>query len=57
MAKRRGDGHFSQAPKLNKGEGDSLADVPGKDLSKEIFDNNDSAAVRGGRPNRSENGR
>ena len=52
----KGDGHFSKPTKLNKGEGDSLADVPGKDLSKEIYDNN-SACTRGGRPNRSQNGR
>ena len=58
MAKRqKGDGHFSQAPKLTNVKGDDLAEAPGKDLSREVYDNNDSAAVRGGRPNRSENGR
>ena len=52
----KGDGKYSKPVKLN--EGKPLEDTQkGKDLSREIYDNNDSAAVRGGRPNRSENGR
>jgi hypothetical protein len=53
---KRGDGKYSQPAKLN--EGPALEDAnKGKSVAKEVYDNNDSAAVRGGRPNRSENGR
>jgi hypothetical protein len=50
MAKRGTvHGHFSPTPKLNKGEGDPLAEQPGKDVSKEVYGNDDNPAYRGTR--------
>ena len=31
-------GHFSPTPKLNERPGDPDADKPGKDISKEVYD-------------------
>jgi hypothetical protein len=52
---KRGDGKYSQPADITNGKNDEQS-AP-KDVSRAVYDNNDSAAVRGGRPNRSENGR
>ena len=52
MAKRqKGDGHFSQAPKLYKGEGDALAETPGKSIADDVYSDNSrgSSATRNGK--------
>jgi hypothetical protein len=51
----RGDGKYSQPADITNGPNDEAA--PSKSVAREVYDNNDSAAVCGGRPNRSENGR
>jgi hypothetical protein len=50
MAKRqKGDGHFSQAPKITKVKGDDLAEAKGENLSRVVYDENDRPAVHGTR--------
>jgi hypothetical protein len=50
MAKRnKGDGHFNHPVKLNNVPGDDLAEQKGKDVSKAVYDDRDSAGFRGGR--------
>jgi hypothetical protein len=56
-AKRKGDGHFSQAPKLTNVKGDDLAETPGKDHSHIVYGQPDKPAVRGGRSDRDKTGR
>ena len=54
--KHKGDGRYSAPAKLNPGKGDN-PEAKGEDLSHVIYGQNDKPAVRGGRPNRDENGR
>jgi len=54
MAKKKqgweiGLGRYAAPVKLNEGKGDDPS-AKGKDVSKEVYENDDNPAVRGGRP-------
>jgi hypothetical protein len=54
MAKNKGDGHFSKAPKLTELKGDKTdpdASTPGKSIAKDVYSDNSrgSSATRNGK--------
>jgi hypothetical protein len=53
-----GEGRFNKPVKTTPARGDNPQGVEkGKDISKAVWDSNDSAGIRGGRPDRDETGR
>ena len=55
---KSGEGRFNVAVPLTPAKGDNPQGVEkGKDISKAVWDSNDSAGIRGGRPDRDETGR
>jgi hypothetical protein len=55
----KGDGVFNKPVKLNdapKGHNPN-GDAKGTSIAREVWDNNDSAGVRGGHPDRDKTGR
>jgi hypothetical protein len=57
MKRNKGDGHFNHPVKLTEVPGDDLAEQKGKSVAREVYDNNNSAGFRGGRPDRDKTGR
>jgi len=54
----KADGKFNQPVKTTPARGDNPQGVEkGKDISKAVYGDNDSAGIRGGRPDRDETGR
>jgi hypothetical protein len=57
MTKRnKGDGKYNLPVELNKGPDDN-PEAKGESVAKKIYDDNNSAGFRGGRPDRDRTGR
>jgi hypothetical protein len=54
---KSGEGKFNKPVQLNEGKGDGNGNAKGTSIAREVYNNNNAGAIRGGRPDRDENGR
>jgi hypothetical protein len=53
---QRADGPFSKPAELNEGKGNPNGDAKGTSIARDVWNNNDAGAIRGGSENRDKKG-